>query len=55
VITVTLPWWGWLLWICGLIAVSRISAWLGDRLGHVTYRWYIRRKTQRALRDTLKA
>jgi hypothetical protein len=55
VITVTLPWWGWGLYGIFLALVFDISGKLGTKLGHVTARWYIRRKTQRALRDTLKA
>ena len=52
-ITVTLSWWGWLLYILILYMIFRVSSWLGDKTGRALYRRVQRRKTQRALRDTI--
>ena len=37
-ITITLPWWAWVLYFLSLGALSRIVTPLGDKMGRATYR-----------------
>jgi hypothetical protein len=37
-ITITMPWWAWVLYFLALGALSRIVTPLGDKLGRATYR-----------------
>jgi len=51
-ITVTYPWWAWLLFCAFLIPVIKFSGWLGDKLGHATGRWWVKRRETREAKLT---
>lgn len=46
-ITVTFPWWAWLLFCSLLGLVLRLGDWAGDRLGHAIGRWWVKRREAR--------
>lgn len=42
-ITVTMPWWVWVLYFLALGLIGHYGGLLGEKLGRATCRWYQRR------------
>jgi len=43
-ITVTYPWWAWVLFCAFLMPGVRLGEWAGDKLGHAIGRWWVKRR-----------